>query len=77
MFIAPRRISGGETIPKGLRRRGVQLRAGVVIALNKPFGHESNSEVDIPKGLEGYLLQVTQTLPRGKKASPHVDLIHF
>eukprot|EP00976_Prorocentrum_cordatum_P057664 1162300-Prorocentrum_minimum.AAC.1 len=39
------------------------MRAGVVAALNKPFGHERNSTVRIPPGLEGYLLQITQTLP--------------
>ena len=44
-------------------RTEIGVRAGLAIALNKPFGHASNCNTFTPEHLQGCYLQIEQQLP--------------
>ena len=42
------------------------LKAGVMIALSKPYGQKEQHLMRIPQGLEGYIVHITQQIPGGR-----------
>ena len=63
---------------KGSVRRGekgIELRGGVIVALNKPFGQMGQHDTYVPEGMKGNLVHVTQKLPGGKQNTHNRDLL--